>query len=142
MLSFQELCNGWDLPDHESYSLQFSENNNQNYITDKNRNEVKNGSVLRLEHSPCKTASDILGKLNSGSPEEKVIGSLEKLSRLSRDMTFALEFINKQGLALIISQVNYSTESFYISKLTFKLVREFYSLFRDYFNINMSQVVK
>ncbi|OXU25322.1 hypothetical protein TSAR_016297 [Trichomalopsis sarcophagae] len=101
----QELCNGWDLPDSESYALQFTENNNQNYITEKNRNEVKNGSILRLEHSPSKTATDILAKLNNGTPEEKVIGALEKLSRLSRDTTFALEFINKKGLALIISQV-------------------------------------
>ncbi|XP_014223551.1 engulfment and cell motility protein 1 [Trichogramma pretiosum] len=100
----QELCNGWDLPDHESYALQFSESN-QNYITEKNRNEVKNGSILKLEYSPSKTASDILEKLTNGNPEEKVVGSLEKLSRLSRDITFANEFIEKNGLALIISQI-------------------------------------
>lgn len=98
------MCNGWDLPDAESYSLQFSENNNQNYITEKNRNEVKNGSILRLEFSPSKTANDILAKLNNGTTEEKV-AALQKLSTLSIDMTFALEFINKKGLALIISQV-------------------------------------
>ncbi|EZA47095.1 engulfment and cell motility protein 1 [Ooceraea biroi] len=100
----QELCNGWGLSDAESYSLQFSESNNQNYITEKNRNEVKNGSILRLEFSPSKTASDILAKLNNGSMEKKV-AALQKLITLSADMTFALEFINKKGLALIISQV-------------------------------------
>ncbi|XP_020298453.1 engulfment and cell motility protein 1 [Pseudomyrmex gracilis] len=100
----QDLCNGWGLSDAESYSLQFSESNNQNYITEKNRNEVKNGSILRLEFSPSKTASDILAKLNNGTIEEKTT-ALEKLSILSTDMTFALEFINKKGLALIISQV-------------------------------------
>lgn len=36
--------------------------------------------------------------------EEKT-AALQKLSALSTDMTFAFEFINKQGLALIISQV-------------------------------------
>jgi len=36
--------------------------------------------------------------------EEKVV-ALQKLIMLSIDMTFALEFINKKGLALIISQV-------------------------------------
>lgn len=104
IFNFQDLCNGWGLSDAESYSLQFSESNNQNYITEKNRNEVKNGSILRLEFSPSKTASDILAKLNNGTIEEKTI-ALEKLSTLSTDMTFALEFINKKGLALIISQV-------------------------------------
>ncbi|XP_076297340.1 engulfment and cell motility Ced-12 isoform X2 [Lasioglossum baleicum] len=100
----QELCNGWGLSDPETYSLQFTESNNQNYITEKNRNEVKNGSILKLEFSPSKTASDILTKLNNGTSEEKNT-ALQKLSTLSTDMTFALEFINKQGLALIISQV-------------------------------------
>ncbi|KAI4504552.1 hypothetical protein M0802_000102 [Mischocyttarus mexicanus] len=100
----QELCNGWGLSDSELYSLQFSENNNQNYITEKNRNEVKNGSILRLEFSPSKIATDILTKLNSNTSEEN-IGALQKLSSLSTDMTFALEFINKQGLGLIVSQV-------------------------------------
>ncbi|KAJ9594640.1 hypothetical protein L9F63_027378, partial [Diploptera punctata] len=85
----QELCN---------------ENNNQNYITEKNRNEIKNGSVLMLTHSPSTTAQDILQKLNTGSNDEKT-NALTKLSKLSTDMTFALEFINKQGLALIISHI-------------------------------------
>ncbi|XP_069687044.1 engulfment and cell motility protein 1 [Periplaneta americana] len=100
----QELCNGWGLSDPDQYALQFSENNNQNYITEKNRNEIKNGSVLRLTHSPSTTAHDILQKLNTGTNEEK-LAALQKLSKLSTDMTFALEFINKQGLALIISIV-------------------------------------
>lgn len=93
----KELCNAWNLTKPEQYALQFSESNNQNYITEKNRNEIKNGSVLRLEHSPSKTAHDILQKLNNnGAVEEKLI-ALQKLSTLSSDMTFALEFINKQG---------------------------------------------
>nr|CAD7194337.1 unnamed protein product [Timema douglasi] len=102
--TIQELCNGWGLSDPDQYALQFSENNNQNYITEKNRNEIKNGSVLRLNLSPSTTAHDILQKLNTGTNDEKT-KSLEKLSKLSVDMTFALEFINKQGLALIISMI-------------------------------------
>lgn len=100
----QELCNGWSLSDSEQYALQFNDNNNSNYITEKNRNEIKNGSVLRLEYSPSKTAQDILHKLQTGSPEEKA-SALSHLSNLSSDITFALEFINKQGLSLIIKQI-------------------------------------
>ncbi|KAF5269890.1 hypothetical protein FQR65_LT05689 [Abscondita terminalis] len=100
----QELCNGWNLTDPDQYALQFSDNNNNNYITEKNRNEIKNGSVLRLQYSPSKTAQDILHKLNLGSSEEKTV-ALQKLSNLSADVTFALDFINKQGLALIIRQI-------------------------------------
>ncbi|XP_074028715.1 engulfment and cell motility Ced-12 isoform X2 [Leptinotarsa decemlineata] len=100
----QELCNGWNLTDPEQYALQFNENNNSNYITEKNRNEIKNGSVLRLQNSPSKTAQDILNKLNTGSSEDKT-NAMSKLSTLSADMTFALDFINKQGLTLIIKQI-------------------------------------
>lgn len=99
-----DLCNGWGLSEPDQYALQFSENNNQNYVTEKNRNEVKNGSVLRLAHSSSKTAHDILQKLNSGSNEEK-ISALQKLAKLSNDVTFALEFINKQGLGFIIGLI-------------------------------------
>lgn len=100
----QELCNGWNLTDPEQYALQFNESNNNNYITEKNRNEIKNGSVIRLQFSPSKTAQDILHKLNTGSPEEKA-HAMTHLSNLSSDMTFALDFINKQGLTLIIKQI-------------------------------------
>lgn len=100
----QDLCNGWSLTEPEQYALQFNENNNRNYITEKNRNEIKNGSVLLLQHSPSKTAQDILTKLNNGTQEEKT-QAMQRLSTLSSDMTFALDFINKQGLALIIRQI-------------------------------------
>ncbi|CAH1105711.1 unnamed protein product [Psylliodes chrysocephalus] len=100
----QELCNGWNLTEPEQYALQFNESNNNNYITEKNRNEIKNGSVLRLQYSPSKTAQDILLKLNTGTPEEKTT-ALNKLSILSADITFALDFINKQGLTLLIKQI-------------------------------------
>lgn len=100
----QELCNGWNLTDPEQYALQFDEYNNNNYITEKNRNEIKNGSILKLQLSPSKTAQEILHKLNNGSSDEKTQAMLH-LSNLSADITFALEFINKQGLALIIRQI-------------------------------------
>ncbi|XP_026294189.1 engulfment and cell motility protein 1 [Frankliniella occidentalis] len=98
----QDLCNGWQLTEPELYALQFTENNNKNYVTEKNRNEIKNGSILRLTFSPSKTAEDILFKVKNGNLDEKT-QALQKLSLLSTDMTFAFEFINKQGLALIIS---------------------------------------
>ncbi|XP_011551614.2 engulfment and cell motility protein 1 [Plutella xylostella] len=99
-----QLCKPWGLPDPENYALQFSESNNRNYITEKNRNEIKNGLVLRLELSPARTVQEILGKINSGTEVEK-LAALEKLSILSSDLTFALEFINKKGLSLIIQNI-------------------------------------
>lgn len=100
----QDLCNGWGLQEPDQYALQFADSTNNNYITEKNRNEIKNGSILGLTHSASKTAFDILQKLNSGTNDDK-LQAVQKLSKLSTDMTFALEFINKQGLALIISLI-------------------------------------
>lgn len=73
-------------------------------MTEKNRNEVKNGSVLRLCHSPTKTAHDILETIKSGTNVDKT-RVLENLSTLSSDLTFALEFIKEQGLNIIISMI-------------------------------------
>lgn len=104
----QDLCSGWDLIDPEQYALKFSEKTNQNYVTEKNRNEIKNGSVLRLALSPSKIAYDILQTLHSEDSEdrnERTSVALQKLAVNSTDITFALEFINKQGLALIISLI-------------------------------------
>lgn len=90
--------------DPENYALQFCENNRLKYVTEKNRNEIKNGSVLRLSYSPSKTANDMLEMLRSGSPCVKAEW-LKKLSSLSVDVTFALEFIKEQGLGIIINMI-------------------------------------
>lgn len=100
----QDLCRHWNLTDPEQYALQYDDCNNNSYITEKNRNELKDGCVLRLQYSPSKIAQDILQKLNMGTADEKA-QAMEKLSVLSSDMTFALDFISKQGLALIIRQI-------------------------------------
>ncbi|XP_050084478.1 engulfment and cell motility protein 1 [Anopheles aquasalis] len=97
----QNLCSSWGIPDAESYALQFD---GINYVTEKNRNEVKNGTVLKLRFSPSKTTNDILEKLNGDSNEEK-IRVLQTLQVLSEDNTFALEFIKEQGLSLIITLI-------------------------------------
>lgn len=104
----QDLCSNWNVTDHENYALQFCEPNNKNYVTEKNRSEVKNGSVLRLRYSPSKTANDILETLRTGTDPAKTT-VLENLSVLSSDITFALEFIKEQGLNLIIDMIDDET---------------------------------
>lgn len=73
-------------------------------MTEKNRNEVKNGSVLRLQYSAAKTAHDTLEILKNGVNTEKS-RVLEQLSQLSSDLTFALEFIKMQGMNIIIAMI-------------------------------------
>lgn len=79
-------------------------------MTEKNRNEIKNGSVLRLQYSPSKTASDALETLRNGSlfDKKKCLG---ELAILAMDLTFALEFIKEQGLNLIINLIEEASEA-------------------------------
>ncbi|XP_052851177.1 engulfment and cell motility protein 1 [Drosophila gunungcola] len=100
----QDICNGWAISDHQNYALQFCESNNQKYVTEKNRNEIKNGSVLRLQYSPSKTASDAMEVLLNGNPQEKA-QRLKELTSLSTDHTFALEFIKEKGLDTLIKMI-------------------------------------
>lgn len=94
------LCINWNISDTDNYALQFAEINNKSYITEKNRIEIKNGSVLKLRHSPTKTTFDILETLKIGTDPDKV-KVLQNLVTFSSDITFALEFIKEQGLKLI-----------------------------------------
>lgn len=100
----KDLCINWNVENAEEYALQYCEVTNKNYVTEKNRVEVKNGSVLKLRHSPTKTANDILETLRSGTNIEKN-RVLENLAILSSDITFALEFIKEQGVTIVISMI-------------------------------------
>lgn len=102
----QDLCPFWSITDHDNYALQFDQPNNKHYVTEKNRGEVKNGSVLQLRHSPAKISADFLQTLRSTSnePSDKVV-ALQKLVTFSDDPTFAAEFINQQGFELIVGMI-------------------------------------
>lgn len=102
----QDLCSLGKLSQPDQYALRFNECNRKNYITEKNRHEIKNGNVLILAFSPSKTVNDILYTLNNGTNDEKT-SALEKLSKLTTDTTFALEFIAKHGLSLIIGSIEH-----------------------------------
>lgn len=96
----QNLCPNWAIQDPGSHALRFTDVNNY-YVTEKNRYEVKNGSVLIMVHSPSKMASDILEKLKGGKVDE-MLKVLTELPGLSADVTFALEFIKEKGLDEIV----------------------------------------
>jgi len=75
-------------------------------------NEIKNGSVLRLTYSPSRTAQDILDKLQFDEFGDSRKLHFRRLVKLSADYTFALEFINKQGLQFLIDSTEKDLISF------------------------------
>ncbi|KAG5675487.1 hypothetical protein PVAND_005387 [Polypedilum vanderplanki] len=99
-----DICNSWNIEDSHNYSLKFTEQSNKGYVTEKNRCGVKNGTVLKLNYSATKTVTDFLEIFRNGSVIEQA-KCLQKLASLSSDITFAIEFINKSGLDLLIKMI-------------------------------------
>ncbi|XP_075796661.1 engulfment and cell motility protein 3 [Pelodiscus sinensis] len=92
----KEVCDVWNLGNAAHYALQHVDGP-QTYITESNRAEIKNGSILRLTTSPDQEAERLLAGIRGNNLDVKA-DSLKKLASLSRDITFAQEFINRNGL--------------------------------------------
>uniref|UniRef100_A0A8C3ANV5 Engulfment and cell motility 1 n=1 Tax=Cyclopterus lumpus TaxID=8103 RepID=A0A8C3ANV5_CYCLU len=104
----KEVCEGWSLGNHENFALQIADATNF-YITEKNRNDIKNGSILRLTTSPYQTAVQLHERIQSSSMDAK-LESLKDLANASRDITFAQEFINLDGISLLTLMVESGTD--------------------------------
>ncbi|XP_062967870.1 engulfment and cell motility protein 3 isoform X2 [Cynocephalus volans] len=92
----KEVCDAWSLTHSEQYALQFADGHRR-YITESNRTEIKNGSILCLSTAPDLEAEQLLGGLQSGSREGRR-EALRRLVLLASDMTFAREVISRNGL--------------------------------------------
>ncbi|XP_066571845.1 engulfment and cell motility protein 1 isoform X1 [Amia ocellicauda] len=106
----KEVCEGWSLGNHENFALQHADVTNF-YITEKNRNEIKNGAILRLTSSPAHTAKQLHERIQSSSMDAK-LEALKDLANSSRDITFAQEFINLDGITLLTQMVESGTERY------------------------------
>uniref|UniRef100_A0A803Y2Q7 Engulfment and cell motility 3 n=1 Tax=Meleagris gallopavo TaxID=9103 RepID=A0A803Y2Q7_MELGA len=101
----------WSLPNAERYALQYTDGR-QTYITELNRGEIKNGSILRLTTSP----------VHPLSPSLKAGAGVSLL--LSQDVTFAQEFINRNGLKQIFYIVEEGNDTGEILAHTLKAFME------------------
>ncbi|XP_009292583.1 engulfment and cell motility protein 1 isoform X1 [Danio rerio] len=106
----KEVCEGWNLPNPETYALQNADATNF-YITEKNRNNIKNGSILRLTTSAAQMAQQLHERIQSSSMDMK-LDALKDLANSSRDITFAQEFINLDGISLLTQMVESGTERY------------------------------
>ncbi|KAF6719632.1 Engulfment and cell motility protein 1 [Oryzias melastigma] len=106
----KEVCDGWSLGSNENFALQIADSTNF-YITEKNRNNIKNGSILRLTTSPYQTALQLHERIQSSSMDAK-LEALKDLANASRDITFAQEFINLDGISLLTQMVESGTERY------------------------------
>nr|XP_032816203.1 LOW QUALITY PROTEIN: engulfment and cell motility protein 1-like [Petromyzon marinus] len=103
----KDICYGWNISDSENYALHYTDGN-QMYITEKNRNEIKNGAILKLTDSASKTAQLLVERIRSTRPDDR-LDALKTLARLSVDVTFASEFIKLDGIGLLTRSVETGT---------------------------------
>ncbi|XP_033105141.1 engulfment and cell motility protein 2-like [Anneissia japonica] len=96
------LCQDWSLSNHQDYSLQYQDA--FIYVTEKNRHELKKGTILKLTDSPQKAASAIFNQLRLSDQEERH-QALKKLTLAASDFAFATEFIAKKGSGLLLGLV-------------------------------------
>ncbi|KAF7225212.1 transcript variant X3 [Nothobranchius furzeri] len=105
----KEVCDGWTLPGPENYALQYADGV-QMYITESNRLDIKNGCILRLTKAPGRCAEDLYKGIQS-SDAGVLCDSLKELAGVSKDVTFAQEFISRDGYLLLVKIVEDSNES-------------------------------
>ncbi|XP_042621774.1 engulfment and cell motility protein 2-like isoform X4 [Cyprinus carpio] len=103
----REVCDGWSLSGSEQFALRYAEGP-QLYITEQNRGDIKNGSILRLAISPMRAARQLLERIQSHGIDAR-LEALKELAKLSADPSFATEFINMEGLATLARLVESGT---------------------------------
>ncbi|KAM8946079.1 engulfment and cell motility protein 3 [Pelodytes ibericus] len=118
----KDVCDGWNISNSEQYTLQYVDGH-QEYITELNRMDIKNGSILRLTTSLDKEASSLCSGAQSQNLDVKS-QSLNKLAALSRDVTFAQEFISRDGLCILSNTVEDEQELGEVMCYTLKAISE------------------
>ncbi|CAL8360212.1 unnamed protein product [Lota lota] len=105
----KEVCDGWNLTGADNHALQYADGV-QMYITESNRLDIKNGCILRLTKAPGCCAEDLykgIQSLDSGVRCD----SLKQLANVSTDVTFAQEFISRDGHILLVKIVEDANET-------------------------------
>ncbi|MBN3293258.1 ELMO3 protein, partial [Polypterus senegalus] len=107
----KEVCDGWNINCPENHALQYTDGI-QTYITETNRLDIKNGSILRLTTAPGRYADQLFAGIQNTNNGIKC-DSLKQLACVSTDVTFAQEFINRDGhnqLVFIVENGNDPSE--------------------------------
>ncbi|CAL8291694.1 unnamed protein product [Boreogadus saida] len=98
----KEVCDGWNLSGPDNHALQYADGV-QMYITESNRLDIKNGCILRLTKAPGCCAEDLYKGIQSADSGVRC-DSLKQLANVSTDVTFAQEFISRDGHVLLVKR--------------------------------------
>ncbi|XP_056106946.1 engulfment and cell motility protein 3-like isoform X3 [Rhinichthys klamathensis goyatoka] len=105
----KEVCEKWNLQGPDNYALQYADGI-QTYITESNRLDIKNGSILHLTKAPGRHAEDLYKGIQCSDSGVRC-DSLKLLATVSTDITFAQEFISRDGHSLLVKIVEEAHEA-------------------------------
>ena len=110
----RDVCVQWNVDNPEKYTFKYADlppsssaasaSGRFGYITEENRNKLKNGDILRLALTPPIAAEEAFAKVRSKSTDEKSRAVVD-LHKLSKDYAFALEFIKLDGITCLTGLV-------------------------------------
>ena len=111
---FRDVASRWEIDKPERFSFKYFESKKDSkgkfgYLTEENRQELKNGDILCIAPSPAYQAKETYDKI-TGNPQSRAKG-VEELVDLSRDLTFAVQFISMNsgnGIQALILMVEKS----------------------------------
>ena len=113
----RDVCVQWNVEHPENYTFKYTElppassaasaSGRFGYITEENRNKLKNGDILRLALTPPIAAEGVYTKVKTKSGDEKS-KAVNDLLKLSKDYAFALEFIKLDGITCLTGLVEAS----------------------------------
>ena len=110
-----DVCGQWGLHNAEQYALKYADqpptvtlpSGKIGYITEENRHKLKNGDILRIALKPATQAKESHEKIRSSRVEERR-RAIDELYMLSKDYTFALEFMKLNGISVLMVMVENS----------------------------------
>uniref|UniRef100_A0A671NX64 Engulfment and cell motility protein 1 n=1 Tax=Sinocyclocheilus anshuiensis TaxID=1608454 RepID=A0A671NX64_9TELE len=100
----QQHTSPWNLPNPETFALQNADSTNF-YITEKVKCKISKRSCI------AQMAQQLHERIQSSSMDMK-LDALKDLANSSRDITFAQEFINLDGISLLTQMVESGTERY------------------------------
>ena len=98
-----DFCNRWNVPNAETYALQNSDSNA--YITETNRNEIKDGSLLKLAIRPELRVERTIKEMSNTNGGGQKLEAMKEIMQLSSDITCAEEIIRRNGIAILVGGV-------------------------------------
>ena len=104
IIFIDKLLKHWDLDGAENFAMRFTDELKY-YVTEKNRGLIKPGTVLELLPSASRQTKRIIDCLMKSSDASERFNASAKLHEMSSDVTFAEEFINRDGLVMLIDQI-------------------------------------